>query len=103
MVLHADTPAPEVPRPRDVVFQAEPLPDLRNRPQADNPLARLTTYLSDDTSRVLFIAETSEFLTLEYAKGDRLYVPVSSLHPISRCTGAEGDAVPLHQLGSDKW
>lgn len=219
VVLHANTPAPEAPRPRDVVFQTEPLPDLRNRPQADNPLERLTRYLSGYTGRVLFIAETTghreallerlqkhrirpqacdwegfvtgdmpigvavapvehgaqvgqpamalitedaiygdraqqrrrrragavrdpetiirdltdlaigapvvhedhgvgrymglqtleagglttEFLTLEYAKGDKLYVPVSSLHLISRYTGAEGDAVPLHQLGSDKW
>jgi len=45
----------------------------------------------------------TEFLTLEYAGGDRLYVPVSSLHLISRYTGASPDQAPLHRLGSDQW
>ena len=44
-----------------------------------------------------------EFLTLEYAGGDKLYVPVASLHLISRYTGASGEAAPLHKLGSDQW
>ncbi|RFA24566.1 transcription-repair coupling factor [Alkalilimnicola ehrlichii] len=46
---------------------------------------------------------TTEFLTLEYAGGDKLYVPVASLHLISRYTGADGDTAPLHKLGSDHW
>jgi len=46
---------------------------------------------------------TQEFLTLEYAKGDKLYVPVSSLHLISRYTGASDETAPLHRLGSDQW
>jgi len=46
---------------------------------------------------------TAEFLTLEYAKGDKLYVPVSSLHLISRYTGASDETAPLHRLGSDQW
>ena len=45
----------------------------------------------------------AEFLTLEYADGDRLYVPVSSLHLISRYTGAGPEAAPLHKLGGDQW
>ncbi|MBK1619444.1 transcription-repair coupling factor [Lamprobacter modestohalophilus] len=45
----------------------------------------------------------AEFLALEYAKGDKLYVPVSSLHLISRYTGAEPEHAPLHRLGSDQW
>jgi transcription-repair coupling factor (superfamily II helicase) len=44
-----------------------------------------------------------EFLTLEYAGGDRLHVPVSSLHLISRYTGAAPEQAPLHRLGSDQW
>jgi len=44
-----------------------------------------------------------EFLTLEYADGAKLYVPVSSLHLISRYTGMDGDHAPLHKLGSDQW
>ena len=44
-----------------------------------------------------------EFLHLEYAKGDKLYVPVSSLHLIGRYTGASIDNAPLHRLGGDQW
>jgi transcription-repair coupling factor (superfamily II helicase) len=44
-----------------------------------------------------------EFLTLEYARGDKLYVPVSALHLISRYTGAAEENAPLHRLGSDQW
>ncbi len=45
----------------------------------------------------------TEFLTLEYAGGDKLYVPVSSLHLISRYTGAAPENAPLHRLGSEQW
>jgi transcription-repair coupling factor (superfamily II helicase) len=46
---------------------------------------------------------STEFLTLEYANNDKLYVPVSSLHLISRYSGAAADQAPLHQLGSGQW
>ncbi|MGD8430297.1 MAG: transcription-repair coupling factor, partial [Ectothiorhodospiraceae bacterium] len=46
---------------------------------------------------------STEFLTLEYAGGDKLYVPVSSLHLVSRYTGMDSDAAPLHRLGSEHW
>jgi transcription-repair coupling factor (superfamily II helicase) len=49
------------------------------------------------------IGQLSEFLTLEYAGGDKLYVPVSSLHLVSRYSGAPAEAAPLHQLGSGQW
>ncbi|WP_290538127.1 transcription-repair coupling factor [Alcanivorax sp.] len=42
-----------------------------------------------------------EFLLLEYAGGDKLYVPVSSLHLISRYGG--GDTAPLNRLGTEQW
>ena len=45
----------------------------------------------------------AEFLALEYADGDRLYVPVASLHLVSRYTGAGPDEAPLHRLGGDRW
>jgi transcription-repair coupling factor (superfamily II helicase) len=45
----------------------------------------------------------TEFLTLEYAGGDKLYVPVASLHLISRYTGTAPEQAPLHKLGSDQW
>lgn len=45
----------------------------------------------------------TEFLTLEYADGDKLYVPVSSLHLISRYTGTSPESAPLYKLGSGQW
>ncbi|HBO12540.1 MAG TPA: transcription-repair coupling factor, partial [Halieaceae bacterium] len=39
----------------------------------------------------------AEFLTLEYAEGARLYVPVASLHLISRYSGSEPELAPLHR------
>jgi transcription-repair coupling factor (superfamily II helicase) len=45
----------------------------------------------------------TEFLLLEYADGDKLYVPVQSLHLVTRYTGAEGGEAPLHKLGTDQW
>jgi transcription-repair coupling factor (superfamily II helicase) len=45
----------------------------------------------------------AEFLLLEYAANDKLYVPVSSLHLISRYTGADPEQAPLHRLGSEQW
>ncbi|WP_148863214.1 transcription-repair coupling factor [Marinobacter fonticola] len=44
-----------------------------------------------------------EFLTLEYANNAKLYVPVSSLHLISRYAGTDNDLAPLHKLGTDRW
>ena len=47
--------------------------------------------------------QTTEFLTLEYADDAKLYVPVASLHLISRYSGADQEGAPLHHLGSDQW
>ena len=46
---------------------------------------------------------SAEFLHLEYADGDKLYVPVHALELISRYTGASPENAPLHRLGSDQW
>ncbi|MFB3046020.1 MAG: transcription-repair coupling factor [Acidiferrobacterales bacterium] len=45
----------------------------------------------------------TEFLTLEYAGGDKLYIPVVALHLISRYTGTDSEHTPLHRLGGDIW
>ncbi|HEY5809902.1 MAG TPA: transcription-repair coupling factor [Povalibacter sp.] len=45
----------------------------------------------------------SEFLVLEYADGDKLYVPVQALDLISRYTGSPAETAPLHKLGTDTW
>jgi len=45
----------------------------------------------------------SEFLHLEYADETKLYVPVGSLHLISRYSGTSPEDAPLHALGSGQW
>lgn len=47
--------------------------------------------------------QLAEFLTLEYQGGDKLYVPVSSLHLIGRYTGANPENTPISRLGTDQW
>ena len=46
---------------------------------------------------------TTEFLVLSYASEAKLYVPVASLHLISRYSGADAEHAPLHKLGNDTW
>lgn len=45
----------------------------------------------------------SEYVTIEYADRDRVYVPIHALHAISRYTGANSDTVPLNKLGTQQW
>ncbi len=45
----------------------------------------------------------NEFLILSYAGNDKIYVPVTALHQISRYTGSNSDHAPLHKLGTDTW
>ena len=47
--------------------------------------------------------QESEFLCIEYAKGDKLYVPVAQLHLVSRYSGASDELAPLHSLGGEQW
>jgi transcription-repair coupling factor (superfamily II helicase) len=44
-----------------------------------------------------------EYLMLTYAGDAKLYVPVSSLHLISRYAGGAEENAPLHKLGGDAW
>ena len=45
----------------------------------------------------------AEYLTLEYDGGDKVYVPIASLHLISRYTGPDTEHVHLNKLGNNKW
>lgn len=45
----------------------------------------------------------AEYLMLEYAGGDKLYVPVASLDLISRYSGIDPEHAPLHRLGTEQW
>lgn len=52
---------------------------------------------------ISFDGQTDEFLILEYAGESKLYVPVASLHLISRYSGSSDEHAPLNRLGSDSW
>lgn len=45
----------------------------------------------------------NEFVVLEYANQDKLYVPVSALHMISRYSGVNPEQAPVNRLGTDQW
>jgi transcription-repair coupling factor (superfamily II helicase) len=47
--------------------------------------------------------QVTEFLCLEYQDEAKLYVPVSSLHLISRYSGADIEHAPLNRLGTEQW
>lgn len=47
--------------------------------------------------------KTTEFLTLTYADNAKLYVPITSLHLISRYSGTDLENAPLHYLGNPAW
>ncbi|WP_305840850.1 transcription-repair coupling factor [Photobacterium leiognathi] len=45
----------------------------------------------------------TEYVTLEYQGGAKLYVPVASLHLISRYSGGAEETAPIHKLGGETW
>lgn len=47
--------------------------------------------------------QVNEFLTIEYQQGNKLFVPVTNLHLISRYSAGDVQHAPLHMLGSDQW
>ncbi|SIS76453.1 transcription-repair coupling factor [Neptunomonas antarctica] len=47
--------------------------------------------------------QTNEFVALSYANNAKLYVPVASLHLISRYSGSSDELAPLHRLGTEQW
>ncbi len=54
--------------------------------------------------RVMQVAgHPAEFLVVEYAGGDLLYVPVHTLDRVSRYTGGSPDSAPWHRLGTEQW
>lgn len=54
-------------------------------------------------NEIRFDEEMQQVLTIEYADGAKLHVPVSHSHLLSRYIGISEKAVPLHRLGSNRW
>jgi transcription-repair coupling factor (superfamily II helicase) len=64
----------------------------------DHGLARFAGF---DTKTVAGV--TRDYLYLEYAGSDRVFVPVDQLAKISRYVGAGGAHPPLSKLGGNRW
>ncbi len=47
--------------------------------------------------------QIADYLTIEYANATKLYVPVASLHLVSRYLGAGSDNIQYNQLGTAQW
>ena len=48
-------------------------------------------------------AEENEFLSLEFADHDKVYVPIDALHLVQKYLGAGGEIPALSKLGSGTW
>ncbi len=44
-----------------------------------------------------------EFMVIEYAEKNKLYVPITSLNLVHRYSGVDLENAPLHSLGTDRW
>ena len=45
----------------------------------------------------------SEYVTIEYADKDRIYVPIHALHLINRYSAGDSDKTALNKLGTNNW
>ncbi len=84
-------------------------PDIGIRNLAELTVGAPVVHLEHGVGRYLGLTtlkltdQITEFVTLEYANKDKLYVPVTSLQLISRYSGVDVEHAPLHGLGTDKW
>src|ERR1700733_12464614 len=117
--LRLEGPGPEIPT--EAQLFGERARQERRRRRAERDPAKILKELSDLRIGAPVVHEsygvgryvglqtmdvagyTGEFLVLEYADGDKLYVPVQALHLVSRYTGAPAESAPLHKLGGEQW
>lgn len=88
-------------RSRDPESLLRDLSDLREGSPVVHESKGVGRYLGLSTMDIG--GQPNEFLTIEYAKGDKLYVPVADLHRVHRYTGADAENAPLHSMGSERW
>src|SRR5438093_564631 len=53
--------------------------------------------------RLLLHSAERDYLHLEYAQGDRLYVPTDQINLVQRYIGVEGQQPKIHRLGGAEW
>ena len=98
-LLHRRRAEPARPERRRGVLRS--FADLRNGDivvHEDHGIARFAGF---DTKTVAGV--TRDYLYLEYAGSDRVFVPVDQLAKISRYVGAGGAHPPLSRLGGSRW
>lgn len=84
-------------------------PDTLIRNLAELKIGQAVVHLENGVGRYagLTVLDTggvkAEYLVLIYANEAKLYVPVASLHLISRYIGGADETAPLHKLGSEAW
>jgi len=98
-LLRRRRPEPARPERRRGVLRS--FSDLRSGDivvHEDHGVARFAGF---DTKTVAGV--TRDYLYLEYAGSDRVFVPVDQLAKISRYVGAGGEHPPLSKLGGSRW
>ncbi|HTX30913.1 MAG TPA: transcription-repair coupling factor [Solirubrobacteraceae bacterium] len=98
-LLHRRRPAPARPEKRRGVLRS--FADLRTGDivvHEDHGVARFAGF---DTKTIANV--TRDYLYLEYAGSDRVFVPVDQLAKISRYVGAGGEHPTLSKLGGSRW
>jgi transcription-repair coupling factor (superfamily II helicase) len=98
-LLHRRRPAPARPERRRGVLRS--FTDLRTGDivvHEDHGIARFAGF---DTKTVADV--TRDYLYLEYAGSDRVFVPVDQLAKLSRYVGAGGAHPALSKLGGSRW
>ncbi|MDQ6841615.1 MAG: transcription-repair coupling factor, partial [Actinomycetota bacterium] len=94
----AGTERPDRPRRRGVLRSFAELRTGDIVVHEDHGIARFAGF---DTKTVTGV--TRDYLYLEYAGSDRVFVPVDQLAKISRYVGAGGAHPPLSKLGGTRW
>ena len=98
-LLRRRRPAPQRPERRRGILRS--FADLRTGDivvHEDHGIARFAGF---DTKTVAGV--TRDYLYLEYAGSDRVFVPVDQLAKISRYVGAGATHPPLSKLGGARW
>ncbi|NLC71494.1 MAG: transcription-repair coupling factor [Desulfuromonadaceae bacterium] len=85
-------------RPKDLLSSFAELRDGDFVVHADHGIARFHGLLHLKTN-----AMEGDFLHLEYAGGDKLYLPVDRIEKVSKYVGAEGQAPRLDKMGGNAW
>lgn len=99
------------------VYQKRQQKSAKYQQQAENVIRNLMELSIDDAivhidhgigrykglQTLTVMDETQEFLIITYADEAKLYVPVTSLHLISRYGSPDSNLVPLHRLGTEQW